>query len=265
MHWVLQNAVFSERGWDVMLATLRRFDIPFSEHRVVPFLGELEPDPVLPTRNVMCMGSYSMRHAARKHGWVPGVFDLAPFDFRVQLKHWGSRMLNADSDVVRFEDVAFGDRTELFIRPIQDSKHFAGGLFTRDAFEPWQRSVVELKEQNLSSLRSDTLVQVAVPKQLYREARFWIVRGRVVASSIYRLGGRGAFGPIVDERFHAFASELVAGDGGWLPLPAFCLDLCDTPDGMKVVEINTINASGFYDADVQTLIMTIHEAFDEQR
>lgn len=264
MHWVVQGGTFSDRGWGTMLATFRQFGIPYTEHRVIPFVGELEPDPVLPTSNVMCMGSYSMRHAAALKGWNPGVFDLAPFDFRVQLQHWGGHMLNADSEVVRFENVAFGNNAELFIRPVHDSKHFAGGLFERDIFAKWQQSVVDLNETDPSSFRADTLVQVAVPKEIHQEARFWVVDGRVVTSSIYRRGGRGAHGPVLDDRLHELASGLISGESGWCPLRAFCLDVCDTPDGLRVVEINTLNASGFYDADVPKLITTLHETFDAE-
>jgi hypothetical protein len=62
-----------------MVETLDRFELPYSVHRVVPFVGELLPEPELTTDDVICIGSYSMRHAAKKYGWNPGVFDLEPF------------------------------------------------------------------------------------------------------------------------------------------------------------------------------------------
>ena len=40
---------------------------------------------------------------------------------------------------------------------------------------------------------------------------------------------------------------------------AYCLDLCRTNDGIKIVEVNTINSAGFYDANVTKLI----EAFTD--
>jgi len=263
MHWVIQDAVFSEVGWDTMIASLERFGIAHSMHKVVPFSGDLEPEPTLSTSNVMCMGSYSMRHTARRMGWVPGVFDLEPFDFRVQLEHWGRHMLNADSLVVPFGEVSFGHRDNLFIRPIHDSKHFAGAVLQKDAFRDWQRAVVELRDGDRTSLRADTLVQVAAPKEVHQEARFWVVNEQVVASSMYRIGTRKSYTPLVDGRFSAFASELVSpgGASAWNPLPAFCLDVCDTPEGLRVVEINTINSSGFYAADVPALVAKLEASF----
>ncbi len=64
MHWILQNNIFSEPGWDVLLETLERFELSHSVHKVVPFVGELLPEPALEHHNVICFGSYSMRHVA---------------------------------------------------------------------------------------------------------------------------------------------------------------------------------------------------------
>lgn len=39
------------------------------------------------------------------------------------------------------------------------------------------------------------------------------------------------------------------------------IDVCDTEEGMKIVELNTLNAAGFYAADVQKLVLALEEAF----
>jgi hypothetical protein len=39
------------------------------------------------------------------------------------------------------------------------------------------------------------------------------------------------------------------------------IDVCETEDGFKIVEINTINSCGFYACDMQKLIMTLQEEF----
>jgi hypothetical protein len=43
----------------------------------------------------------------------------------------------------------------------------------------------------------------------------------------------------------------------WNPHRAFVIDVCDTPDGIKIVEINTINAAGFYAGNVTELVMAL--------
>ena len=153
-HWVLQSGWEHEAGWVRLLETLERFSIPYSIHKVVPFIGELLPEPQPQSSDVICIGSYAMRHYATKMNWNPGVFDLAPHDFEVQLAHWGDAMLNADSGIFAFRDVAYdGIR---FVRPVDDTKAFTGAVFDGAEFADWRHRVVALGEDIGSSLTGDT-------------------------------------------------------------------------------------------------------------
>lgn len=257
MHWVLQNDVFHEVGWAALRDALERLGLPYSVHKVVPFVGELVPKAEPREARVICMGSYSMRHVAQREGWLPGVFDLEPFDFPEQLRHWGLHMLNADSRVVRFGDAAF-TADEHFVRPVSDSKVFAGKVMTREEFEPWQHSVCALKEDDGSTMSADTLVQLATPRVIHAEYRCWVVKGEVATASLYKRGQRVFSSADVPDAALAYARARVAE---WQPLEAFVLDVCETSDGPKVVEINTLNAAGFYAADVQRLVIALERAF----
>lgn len=112
MHWILQTNIFNETAYEVLLERINYHKLPHSIHKVIPFIGELTPEPVLDTKNVICLGSYSMRHAAKKMGWYPGVFDLEPFDFQVQMSKWGNHMLNYDSVVKPFGEVPYSEVSE---------------------------------------------------------------------------------------------------------------------------------------------------------
>lgn len=273
MYWVLQNNIFNEDAFDELRNLLVRFEIPHSVHRVVPFVGTLLPetgehdtsidDPVLKNIHgpVICMGSYSMRHAAKKMGWQPGVFDLMETgNFIECTKRWGERMLNADSVISKFKDANWhGTR---FIRPVDDSKHFAGTLMDDEAFTNWQYKVCELGEQDGSSLTGETLIQVANPKRIYTEYRCWIVKGEIITTSLYKIGDRvvynnvdGGIGDIVRE----FANEML--EIGGLPAEAFCMDVCETAEGWRIVELNTLNSSGFYAADLMKLVDSLESRF----
>jgi hypothetical protein len=258
MHWILQNNIFSETGWDSLVETLTRFGIPFSEHKVVPFVGELLPDPTI-EGDVICFGSYSLRHVAKRKNWYPGVFDLEPQNFVVQMSHWKNHMLNWDSVVSRFEDARFpDDMDDMFVRPIDDSKHFAGKVFEREDFVNWQRNVCLLKLDYGTSLSPDTIVQVCQPHEIYSEYRFWVVRGEIVTASLYKLGDKVQYSSNVDPRFFYFVNSRISE---WSPHEAFVIDVCDTPDGIKIVEINTINSSGFYAGDVQKLVFALEDVY----
>lgn len=264
MHWILQDNLFNEAAYQTLLDTLQRLHIPYSIHKVVPFVGELMPEPdqlEISSFNVICMGSYSLRHQAKRYDWEPGVFDLEYADFRMQKEKWGEHMLNYHSKVVPFKDALF-TQEEMFIRPIADSKVFSGALFTREEFAKWHNSVVNLAEDTGTTLTPDTLVQVARPSVIYSEYRFWVVKGDIITASMYKLGRRVIYQQI-DEASHPDLHQFVAARiKEWEPHDAFCIDVCYVEDGIKIVEINTLNSCGFYAADLSKLVRALEDSFD---
>lgn len=277
MHWILQDNLFNEEAYQTLLDTLMRFNIPHSIHKVIPFVGELFPEPELDTKNVVCMGSYSLRHAAKKCGWKPGVFDLEEADFEVQKQHWGEHMLNYDSVVVKFKDAVLTEQ-EMFIRPIQDTKVFAGRVISKDEFEEWKRSVVQQKNDYGNGVGfEDTLIQVSPLKTIYTEYRLWVVDQKIVSCSLYKRGNQIIYSSNVDRHIFDFGNNilktknqlkdmtLTTFNKGWAPSRAFCLDVCETDQGMKVVEINTLNSSGFYACNIPDLVIRLETAFNERR
>ena len=256
MHWVIQGNMFHEDKFADLIAALVRFEIPHSLHKVVPFVGELEPDIDIAGR-VICIGTHSMRHIAKKKNWYPGVFDLAEHDFRKQLERWGEHMLNYDSRISRFEDAYFND-DYAFIRPIDDTKHFSGLVTDRITLKAWQKQVCELKLDNGTSLTADTMVQVNDPLEIWREVRYWIVKGDIVTSSVYKTGKRVQYFSNIDETMDQYVRDRVSE---WQPREAFVIDVCETEIGHKIVEINTLNSSGFYAADMQKYVHALEEAF----
>ena len=256
MHWLIQNNIFSEQQWDVMLDTLKRFELSYSEHKVIPFIGELLPEPQLINNNAICIGSYSMRHTAKKLNLYPGVFDIYDQNFEVQKSHWGKEMLNYSSRVERFADVKLDDCK--FLRPIVDSKVFAGKIFDKEDFEKWQHGVCELNLKNGSSLTPDTLVQVADVANIYAEYRFWIVKNEIVTCSLYKQGSRVFYSPEVGDNVIAYVKDIISR---WLPHETCVVDVAETSEGMRIVEPNTLNAAGFYAGNIQKLIFRLDEVY----
>ena len=259
MHWILQNNLFNEDAYGELLNTLKRFDIPHSIHKVIPFVGEITEPPQLDHSNVICMGSYSLRHATKKYGWNPGVFDLEPFDFTQQREKWGEHMLNYNSVISTFENASFAEE-DMFIRPIHDSKVFAGQMMNRQDFTEWQTNVCKLKLDYGNSLSNDTLIQVVPFKKIFMEVRVWVIKGEIITASLYKQGDKVVYQPYpLDTELMNYAKARIAQ---WQPHDAFVIDVCYTEDGPKVVEINTINSCGFYAADIQKLVMGFEDAFN---
>jgi len=272
MHWVLQANIFNEEGYQRLLDALDRLGLPYTTHKVIPFVGVLSPplsrgeydgdfdentDFELPPGPKIVIGSYSMANYARRKGWMPGSFDNADLDYERQLPHWGGRMLNADALVCRFADVP-KRRDEFFIRPTLDSKSFAGVVMGGSVFRRWKEKVLTLGADNGGTLCGDTMVMVCSKKVIYREYRLWVIDGKVVTASLYKEGSRVRYSGDVEPAVIAYGEETAAL---WSPARAYVLDICDTPDGLRVLEAGCMNAAGFYAADMMKLVIALEETF----
>lgn len=283
MHWVLQNNIYSEEGFETLVTALERLSVSYSVHKVIPFIGEITDTEALdakpPGTKFITMGSYSMARQAVRRGWVPGAF-LDNLDFEIQLKRWGDRMLNADAEIHPFAKVPFQEQP-FFLRPVGDSKAFTGLVCDWGYYEQWRDGLIRLPETadpvndplGVNVLTVDTPVMVCRKKEIWNETRTWIVtdspgwnkedRGmamrighRVVTASGYKVGTIKRYSPpeMVDDRITRFAHECAQI---WSPNHAYVLDVADTPDGLKIVEINNLNSAGFYKGDMNKLVMAL--------
>ena len=105
-------------------------------------------------------------------------------------------------------------------------------------------------------LNKDTIIAVASAKKIYSEYRLFVVNKKIVTASLYKLGSDLTTTTNIDERVFHFTNKMIRT---WIPAAAFVMDIADTPDGLKVIEINNINSSGFYAADPQKIIIAIEE------
>lgn len=260
MQWILQD--FEDNR--VLGAKLSWLGIPVTYHKVVPFVGELDPVPLIPNpNNVIMFGSYSLRHYARKHNLSPGVFELRPFLYE---KPWQPYLLNGiDAIVSTVRDLGGLLDTlalpEYFIRPVDDSKDIAGTVMDINELEHLVRttSLLEPHEYISGSLNPETVVMLTEPVRIKREWRNWIVNDKVVTSSLYKLGSRVTYQEGIDPLALEFLERMVHLNPGYSP--AYVLDVCETDDGYKIIETNCLNAAGFYAGDMMVLANALENHF----
>ena len=199
-----------------------------------------------------------MLEIARARGWQTFTQNL---DFRSQHAAWGALMFNAESHVMPLSAVMDGwTGGSRFLRPEDDGKAFNGGLFDRRS---WQATVEAMEARRRDPARAgarpdilpllELQVQVAVPKRVYSEHRLWVVDGCIATASGYRRGGQVFFDGwrSVDPAVLEFGCAAIQR---WVPDRAFCLDVFEGEDGYRIGEVNCIQASGFYGADVQRIV-----------
>jgi len=257
MHWVIQDNMYNEEGFHKLISALERLNLPHTVHKVVPFIRRLVPD-VDPSGAVVVMGSYTMSHIAADKCWRPGSFMSGLLDYKIQLRHWGDHMLNSDAEFSRFDSVA-AQLTPFFIRPVQDNKFFCGMVTDFPAYIEWRDNVLDLWEGPVTdALCVSTPVMVCKPKKIYRETRVWIVEGKAVTASNYKVGTRVTTAGPVDPYVLHFAEKRAQE---WSPVGAYCMDIADTPEGIKIIECGNLSACGFYDADMTKLVMALEKSF----
>jgi len=253
MFWVIQEDLFQENGREVLLDILKRFNVPHQVVKVVPFSHELLPE-VTETDNIIVNGSVLLSRIARKRGWSPGGFLNDNFDYKVWHPLLKDHLLNDDAVFCTVEN-AFPSPTwsDVFIRPQLDNKSFNGQVMTLDTFIEWKAGI--LVGDN-SQVFPDTEVIYATPKRVGQEHRHFIVDGKVITSSRYKLNGRSNQQEGADAHIVEFAEKMAAI---FSPSRFFVLDTYITGDEIGVVELGCGCNAGFYKADVQKLVMALED------
>lgn len=150
-----------------MADALDRLAIPYTWHKVVPFIGELTPAPTIDNPNdVVMFGSYTLWRYAQANDLKPGVFKIRPF---VHEAPWQPFLLNgADALFLQLRDVPAKlphDGKNWFIRPVEDSKEEPGKVKTAGEIIELANKVLALEEHEIpkGSLRHDTELMFTEP------------------------------------------------------------------------------------------------------
>lgn len=177
------------------------------------------------------------------------------FDF--MCRHFGDEYLNINSfnsTTNRLEELLKNTR-RMFVKPVSDKK-FSGVVFDIDRMSDSDTALFEeLKQHNYHILVNTHL------SKLKREMRFWVIDGKIVAQSQYVLEGLVEPDPVVSYAALEYANKVK----DLCPLLAYTLDIAEVEgveyNYFKVIEINCVNSSGFYDADDKSIVEAL-EAID---
>ena len=281
MLWIVQKDLWDEAGYVTFVEALDRLDIEYLIIKPVPFtnrimpadfdsfeqdINEVEEPFIDTTQDIMAFGATSLTRIAKARGWHPGTYMNENFTYEKWSGGFGlENILNPDSIVQRLGDhfdLSGFEGSNVFVRPVLDSKTFNGEVKSKYDFKDWQQTIKFMEEfmtdelVDIPMLNADTIIAVASAKKIYSEFRMFIVNRKIVTASQYQLGGKLITSADIDRRVYEFTHGMIQS---WIPASAFVMDIADTPDGLKVIEINNINSSGFYAADPQKIITAIED------
>lgn len=222
--------------------------IPFTEE--ISGADEIQGDLVIP------YGSTGMTKRAASLGWK-GLF-FNPLTFRVD--QWNANrddMLNSDAVTTTVEgakvllkDAAPDD--VYFIRPMEDLKAFNGTVTTVENIVNWMNSV----ESGSFNFEPHTQIVIAHEKNILAEWRWFVVGGKVIDGSTYKIRNQRLTKHEQDADVIAEAQTFA---DKWLPHDTCVMDLALTDDGVKVIEFNCINSTGFYYNDIPAIVLAMNE------
>ena len=254
MYYIVQKNVFKEHNYDIIFKTLERLGLEFEVVEIINGKFEFKTD----RKDVFVFGSIKLAFLANEQAWYPGSFFGGNHDFSIYSKFYKENLLNYDCKIQPLgEPIEWNYGEVKFIRPCKDSKLITGAVFTKIK---WEDRLELLKENSFfTEDKLLDLIQIGTVKRIYKEARIWIVDGKIVTSSYYRYGENVAYTENVEPEGLEFAQNMV---DLYQVADAFVMDICLTPDGWKIVEINCINCSGFYRGDMQKIVIALENKFN---
>lgn len=261
--WIIQSNFLDTNQITPLVEALNEFDLPFKDVSVIPFSDEFATPLELDHQRVIPYGSTKLCKIAEQRGWTGLFYDRSTFNVGC----WNLErhdMLNSDPNIMTireatasFGDVDYPDDEEWFIRPYEDLKAFNGTVTNAKEIRNWVDSV----ESGNFTFDDDTLVAISVPKKILKEWRYFIVDRKIVTGSSYRTKGLRLTSREEDLDVLAEAQELA---DGWLPHETCVMDVALTEYGVKVIEFNCLNASGFYYHDIRAFAKEVNSYFERK-
>lgn len=232
--------------------------LPHVKVSVTPFTHEISPDWPLKHKDWIPYGSVTITEIGHKNSWTGCYADLSEFNYQKATDN-RKDMLNTGQIIPLVDAIKFfkqqDPRSMWFLRPSEDRKQFVGQTINAMNAHEWLEDAMNCASSGSYQLPAHTPLVISEPKEIYAEWRWFIVDGQVVSGSMYRCHDQLKLERSLDTDLIA---EAQCKADGWLPHPCCVMDLALTKKGLFVIEFNTINSSGFYDHDVESIMNRLY-------
>jgi hypothetical protein len=250
MQWVIQNSIgFAalENNCLPLLRVLEEMDLPIftcgiTEDQIVTGLAEI--DLTLPT---MFYGSTLLPKLISGMNFKPGIFwNESWWDLYENTKTIPV-MLNQN-----IESLTFGD---LFSRWIDEPK-----FIKSQKVKTITGQVIEIEEKDQwieehQYLDLNDTVYLCPIHKIEREWRFWILNGKLITGSLYKKFGCRMTREPIDSKIWDYVQNCLVQ---YTPSNNIVMDVAQFENGdLKIIEFNSINSSGFYNADIKKIVETL--------
>ncbi|AJD93071.1 hypothetical protein JMA_37530 (plasmid) [Jeotgalibacillus malaysiensis] len=180
----------------------------------------------------------------------PGSFTNENFDMTVIREEMGEELLNSDFLIGELHELE-PEWDAFFIRPTGNTKLFGGMVVTKEEFHEWQE-----RERHQESSYQGQFLMISELKEIEAEYRFFVVDGRVITGSSYKVDGQLNTNVIPSDAVVSYAQRMVER---FALADAFVIDVAETKQGLRVVEYNNLNTAGLYRCDEMTIVTALND------
>lgn len=248
--WYIQsniNALETEK----MIKALDFLELPYHLFKWRPFSEKMPKLNATPP--FVLIGSTKVNEVALKSPkYKDGVFFNDNFKPSLYKLGFGEDFINSDMSVYKIKDVPkdlFDLEHRLFIRSNDDSKQISGGTILF-------KELLALQDNTFFTggdmFTPESEVCLASVKSIYAEYRLIICKGKIIGSSRYQPSRHYS----VPDDVLEYAYKMIHK---WAPHDVYVMDICETDQGLKVIECNCVNGAGWYESDYVSVIGEISE------
>lgn len=250
--WIVQNNLNFEVGIDNLKNILITKNIELVEIDIYKnddniylkdTFNKFEPTDI---KNIFVLGSYRLSRMASEKGFSPGSFSNENFNYASWTQHWSKEnMLNGEYLKQKVTDIQIPEQWDsVFARPLEDDKLITGGLFKKD-------DLLMALATKITDVHKDKFLILSEKKVIRAEYRFFVIDGKVVTGSLYKIRVQLITSDSIDKEAFVFAQKMV---DSWVPSQAFVIDIALTDKGPKIIEVNNISSAGLYKSDVSKIL-----------
>ena len=253
MELLIQHNMLNEKKLLEIKDAIQEF-----RHRFVgaiPYSDEVTSDQPLYGTDFIPYGSVLLTRISKERNWKGVHYDLTKLNYDNFVTNH-PMMLNQNVlsiiEAVKFLTGLDPDQ-EWFTRPSNDDKRYAGIVMKAGEIIDWFNDMMSVPE---GSYRAEPDVKVVLdqPKKILAEWRWFIVGGKIVSGSMYRAHDQMR---LIRETDQQVIDEAQGIADIWLPCDCVVMDTALTFQGVKVIEFNCINSSGFYDNDIKAIFTAL--------
>jgi hypothetical protein len=274
MKWLFERNVFEDGNPERMVKIARSKGMTCVEVAYASVDGDdqqLRPSKPVPFANeeqVFVYGSMNLCRWLLRRGQWPKMawYDFERLRCQIYYARWHEFLLQQEHTFLPLSEVhrqrdrlfqTFGQDGRIFIRPDDNAKSFAGGVVESAGFDKWWELA------NFYKPSPDCLAVVARPQTIHAEWRFVIGRRNVITGSQYRRNGVEELAVSYPDDAATFATA-VANANAFDPHPVYVMDVCQTNDGYRLIELGSVCCASLYACDLGKVVAAVTEAAGEK-